>query len=220
YLQIIFFVVVTVFNIIVAIIITNAVSDGSTGSGSLDGTFVIWMIIIGLTFFASSFKVALLSGMSRKTYFLSSIITLTAFSFVMSIIGSLFILLAENVSNTFTLYTMMYGKNILGLFVWMFSSGFLMATLGWFIISIFYRTSKKQRLVICAFLLLIPSIFILINMLTNGAVGNFLSTILLNIIGFGGVVPNPYIASISMLILSLILCAGTFFLLRRAELKE
>jgi len=219
YLQIIFFMAVIVFNITIAVIITNTVPDETAGSGSLDGTFIVWMIIIGLAFFTPSFKVALLSGVSRKTYFLSSIITLTVFSLIMGIIGSLFILIAEDISNTFTLYTMIYGKNILGLFIWMFSAGFFMAILGWFIISIFYRTSRKQRLILCAFLLLIPSTFILINILTSGAVGTFLLTLLLNMMGLCSAVPNPYIFSLSMLILGLILSAGTFLLLRRAELK-
>lgn len=219
YLHIFINIGVIILNIIIAVIVTNSASEEGAGSGSIDGIFITWMLVLGITFFTSSFKFALLNGVSRKTFFLSGLITLTAFSFALSIICALFIILAESVATTFTIYTLMYGKNILGMFVWLFTLGIFLAMLGWFIICVFYRTNKKQRLIIGGALLLFPALYILVHYLTDGALGRNVVRFLIKIIGYGGV-PNPYIAAVSFIVLSIILCAGVFLLVRRAGIRE
>lgn len=211
---------IIVLNIIIAVIITKTSKSEGAGSGSLDAIYLAWIFTLGISFFIASFKFALISGVSRKTFYLSSIITLLFFTLALSVISSLLILLAESVARTFTLFSMAYGKNIGGLFVLLFSAGLFLAMLGWFIACIFYRTSKKQKLILAAALLLVPAILVLINYLTGRVMGTGMLKFLKVIMGFSSGAPNPYIASASFTVLGIIFCAAVYPLLMRAGIRE
>lgn len=218
YIHIIINVAVMVLNTVIAVIVTRNAGN-ATGSGSLDSIFYIWIFVIGITFFGS-FKFALVNGVSRNTYYWSSVITVVCFAFVLSIVSGLFVVLIESVATTYTIFTLLYGKNVLGMFVTMFAAGIFFAMLGWFISCVFYRTYRKQRLIIAAALLIIPAVFILINYYTGGALGTSLFRFMKNIMGFGMAAPNPYIASASLVTMGIILCAAIYLLVRRAGIRE
>lgn len=217
YIHIIINVAVMVLNTVIAVIVTRKV--GAAGSGSLDSIFYIWIFVIGITFFGS-FKFALVSGVSRKTYYWSSVITVVCFALVLSIVSGLFVVLIESVATTYTIFTLLYGKNVLGMFVTMFAAGIFFAMLGWFISCVFYRTYRKQRLIIAAALLIIPALFILINYYTGGVMGTSLFRFVKTIMGFGTAAPNPYIASASLATMGIMLCAAIYLLVRRANIRE
>lgn len=217
YIHIIINIAVMVLNTVIAVIVTR--KAGAAGSGSLDSIFYIWIFVIGITFLGS-FKYALVNGVSRKTYYWSSVITVVCFALVLSIVSGLFVVLIESVATTYTIFTLLYGKNILGMFVTLFAAGIFFAMLGWFISCVFYRTYRKQRLIIAAALLIIPALFILINYFTGGVLGTSLFRFIKIIMGFGMAVPNPYIASASLVTMGIMLCAAIYLLVRRANIRE
>ena len=211
---------ILLFNLLIAVLITSLDNTGESGSGSLDSVTLVHSFILGIVFFYSTFKFALLNGVSRRTYYLSSLLYLVIYSFFFTVITSITIVIAEAVTNTFTIYSLMYGYNFISMFIWLFLACLFFELLGWLISCVFYRTYKKARLIISVSLLLVIPIFVFINYLSNRAFGISVLNFISAIFGFNSAIPNPFIAMVTLLVLSLILAGSIFLLVRKAGIRE
>lgn len=115
------------------------------------------------------------------------------------------------------LYNIFYkGSSAMGTVVWFIGIFYLLIVIGWFINMIYYRSSRRMAYVISFLPFILSGILTLINQFTNGKLFKFIVAAM----GFLGSTPNPYIASVSMLLAVVVICVFNYLLIRRVQIKE
>lgn len=212
-------------NILISFVVSHFMLseiDGSNVSvGSIDIVAFIWIFILGIGFFKPSFKYMLSNGISRKKFFFANIHCFLIVAAGWSITVMLLTIISRRYTNIFMLYETLYKNlNALSLTVWMFAAFFLLAILGWFINIIYYRSGNKLKLLISFVLFAISPLLIFFNILSSGKIFSAMAEFFIVTMGFSSSLPNPYIGTLSMLILASIFCVFNFLLIRKAQVKD
>lgn len=197
--------------------------------GGLDFASVIFIFVMGIVSFKSSFKFMLANGNSRITFLKGHLLSIFPLTAVMAILD----IIINRISNIFVVNHSFFSQiylpknsfenvtpNLIRNFIWSFAILSLFAIIGFCIALIYYRSNKIMRIVIS----IIP--FAVINILgflngpsnTNGAIGNAIHHIWESIWG----IPqhNPYIAVFSMSIGFICFTFVSFLLLRKAPVRD
>lgn len=212
-----------IFNIMISVIITYLFKDSNLYAGISDMIAYITMFNLGIVFFKPSFKFLLANGISRKSLLKANILSITILSVVWGIIVALILWLIKILDiKIIMMYPLFYTKgNLFGDFVWLTSAFFLLITLGWFINMLYYRSSKPMRLAISFTPFILLSALSFVNKLINGQLFSSIGTFFSKAMGFtGNGYPNPYFASLNMLLFAVMLGGFNYLLIRRAEIRE
>lgn len=202
---------------------------------NMDSSSAIFIMVVGITSFNIILQFFLQSGVSRKTYFLSTLLTFLILAVAMSaadiIIRSVadVVFNASNINNA-SFVGMAYGHWFAGksqLFIYMtefllrWMVYLLFGMLGVFFGAFFYRLSKLMRVLVGAGVpvLLIIVLPVVDATLTKGEIFRAIGNFFLFITGFknGG---NPYFLTAFSLIGTALIGAVTWLLVRRATGKS
>lgn len=188
------------------------------------------MFLLGLNFFRPYFKIFLINGISRKTYFYSSAIVLSVIAAAMSLVQSFSMLLLSSFHYRDIFLQGYYGSMqsihyTLQIFVqqllWQTFSYFWFAMIGLFITSLYYRMNKALKIAVsigvpvfcvCVFPILD---FTLFHWKLSHSLQNFYNFAL----GFSNGY-NPYIGMASIFVFAAASSALAWLLVRRASVKE
>jgi len=232
---IIFYCVIFTILIFLTGAVTASASSGASTMSYLDFSSAIFLFVAGLCSFKEPFLMLLQNGVSRKTVFRSKVLTTLSVVSVMALIDKMILLLGKAAAGVygnfkyFSLYEQAYADPLLReaaflLHMKMFLFDFLMCFtsvwLGIFITVLFYRLNRVGKIAVGAGVpVALTFVFPLIDSLL------FHSKISSSIIrfldfAFGIASRSPLSAMISFAVLSAILGALSWLLMRRAVVRQ
>lgn len=205
---------VLIINLVLGIILKL---NGEQG-GSIDLPVFITAIIWGYVFFGDVFNFGIINGVSRKSYFISTIFSFFISTVALAIVTTIFAVISRQFAENIIVYFNIYPSNVLAMFFWFWAVIIFMIALGWFLAIMFYSISKKTKFVLIGiFAVLAPVIMVL-----NHYVGGIIETLKKFGLMFLGVFNNTVNSYLSVLMLSglaIILVVATWLFLRKMELK-
>lgn len=185
----------------------------SGGVGGLGGSTVVFIFILGLSSFTSSFKFTQANGVSRRRFHLSTTISLVVLAALLAGVDTLVTQLLKQLVDYQGMMEQLYRTDlVLPDFIWSFALYAFTAFTGWMIVLTYYRCSKSQRTLVSV-LLLVPGLAYF-SSCTNGAVGRAIISFLVVVLGLSGT-PNPYIASLSFMVGTVVVASLSILLIRR-----
>ena len=198
-------------NMLISVIVSYLFPVSGISSGSSDLIAFIWIFILGILFFIPSFKFMLANAVSRKNLFWSNILSMSILSVAWTVIFMLLISFISKMNiKIIVLYNIFYkGSSAMGIIV-----------IGWFINMIYYRSSRRMAYVISFSPFILSGILTLINQSTNGDLFKYIIKFIVAAMGFSGSTPNPYIASVSMLLTAVVICGLNYLLIRKVQIKQ
>lgn len=208
-------------NLIVALIVILSNEDG-IGGGSIDIAMLAVGIVFGVFVAALGLKFSMVNGASRKTYFLSALITVFLGAAAYSIATLLVMLITHGVGYSNDIYYFLYGlsggMNWGGVIFFELCAMFLAMTLGFLAALVVYRTKKRGKLILLVAAVLVAAIATLLGFFTDfwAGVGIFFT----NVLGLGFATPNPFIGGLSLLAVTAVLFGIIFLIVRRADIRE
>jgi len=220
YTQTFIFAGVIVLNILISLAVTNSV-ENSTTAGSIDPIGMVWIFILGITFFSDSFKYLISNGVSRRRFFYSSVLSLAALAALWSVLIVFFVGISRLFTDLWVVFELLYrGQGVWSMLLWEFAILFMLAVLGWFFCLIYYVSSRRTRSLITVAPFILGPLLVLSNIMTEGRVFDALGRFIITSMGFGSSTPNPFIAILSLLIAAAVLCGANFLLVRRAQIRD
>ncbi|MFA6808358.1 MAG: hypothetical protein WCR27_05135 [Eubacteriales bacterium] len=213
---------IIVLNILISVTVSYLFPSSGISAGSSDMIAVIWIFILGLLSFAPSFKFMLANAVSRKSLFWANIFSMVILSVAWAVAMTLVISFINRMNlKMIVVYPLIYkGSSTMGTVVWFSGMFFLLIVLGWFITMAYYRSNKLMIFVISLAPFVIAGLFTIINQMTGGKLFDFMINFIVTAMGFSGSIPNPYIGSFSMLVITVILCVLNYLLIRKTQIKE
>lgn len=202
----------------VLMLLSILIGFGSNNNTSISGyefASVIFIFIAGLNCFKTSFKFLQFFQVSRKTFYLSSILTLLTIAAGMTIVDTVFGKLFALVLPYQTLYATVYGSS--GIFypvVWEFALLMMAAVVGWFITLLYYRSNKILKIVIS-----LSPIYVTLLFRLTGPSEDIILKVLAFFFGFMRDV-SSWMNVLGMTITVLIVLGLNFLLIRRAPVKS
>jgi hypothetical protein len=209
------------FNILISITVTYLFPRSGIYAGSSDLIAFIFIFILGIKIFITSFKFMLANAVSRKSLFWANILSMTIASIAWAVILTLILSIISRMNiKIFVLYTLIYNNySVISTIVWFSTIFCLLIVIGWFISMAYYRSSKRMAYLISFAPFILSGLLIIINQTTNGKLFDSILKFIVASMGFSGSIPNPYIASFSMLTCIVIICGFNYLLIRKAEIK-
>lgn len=223
---------------VMSLITISVVMPNNSGSSSLSGmemSSVIFLFILGLSSFKDNFHMFLQNGLSRKTLFLSEVLSMLVIAVGMSIVDfsilKLIKLISENVRGlkATSIFEMSYYKHIdsisnLQMYTekLIFQIGMYLAIslVGYFIAIAYYRMNKAAKRAVAigvpvGFSCILPLID---ATLTNGKITKFINDVITY--AFGIKSGNPYHAMITFLIVAITFGCFSWLVMRKAVVKN
>lgn len=237
---------VIIYYIVIAILcmINLALSFIYSGDGSffngIEVSSMIFLFVIGLNSFKEDFYMLLQNGISRKAIFTSTVLQLATLTGAMALLDYIAAILMNQTGCYNLIFKEIYywyieGNNILSLgfsqiiagFFWSVSAYFLVASLGLLITLFYYKASHAVRLAVSigvpvVFLIILPSIDMLLAPVGQETLGIFarIGQFILRLVGYGAdSAPNPWIGTVSFLVLSAILHSVNWLMMKKALVK-
>lgn len=223
-------------SICILLIILSKITEGNVSSSGVEMSSAIFIFIAGLNIFKENFYFTKSNNISRKSYFLGTILSMLPIAGFMSIIDiiinriyNLFIKCPTNYDMIFTefsgadLFTNVNWvqnndiKTIFNTFLFQASVYLMLFGLGFVITMIYYKCNKLMKTVVSiapVMLIILLNVFAFSFPFMAGKVGKFL----LYILGFEP--RNPYVAITTFIILFMILAAIAYSLIRKMVIKE
>lgn len=218
---IIFYSIVLVlsFLIISAMNFNNQI-DGEIRFGGFGASTVIFIFISGLNLFKSNFKFMLINNVSRKRFYISTIVTLISVSAFMAVIEVIINNSFKVIAPYFSLFEQLYRNDFFFAdFLWSFALYFFVANLGWIITMLYYKLNKLMKTVISLLPIFIVVLITAINNLTGGVVGKAIINFFGTALGFNDNY-NSYTAMLSFLIGAAVLSVFSFILIRKMPIRD
>lgn len=202
-------------------IVESQGSDSQIVVGQIDAQSYVFALILGLLCFKTSFKFMLANGVSRKRFFWANLGALTA---AMAVWTGVVLLLAA-VFRLYAPYKMVHellyrGADPAGGICWLFAGFLLLATLGWCISMLYYRSNLLKKILLSTLPTVFLALLVFIDSRIDWAIARALVRFFIAVMGLTPAAPNPYRSALSMLLLAALLCGGNYLLVRRAPIKE
>jgi len=192
---------------------------------------MIFIFVFGLNFFKESFQMFLQNGVSRSTVFKAMAVAIIPVAAFMAIIDTVNNALANLAANYEGMYLQLYHLRYSGAFgggvqyieglLWYLTAYAMMGMLGLFITTLYYRMSKKLKLLVS---IGVPvTLFVVLPVVersfTNGAIfrgiGNFFAFAWGYENGY-----NPYFSMVTCTLFAALFAGLSWLLIRRAVVKE
>lgn len=204
-------------NFIVGLIVGLA-SESEYGGGNIDAVMFGMSVALGAVMCAAGLKFALVNGVSRRTYYISVLFSALIAAVAYALLTYVLMLITHSVSHTNDVYYFLYCMtqfNWAGMYFFEFGFLLLGIALGYFVAIVMYRTRRTGKLVLLTASLILAAIITLISFFVNiwPPIGNFF----LSILGFNA--QSPFIGMATLIGIAVILLAGTFLIVRRADIR-
>lgn len=207
----------------------------TAGFGGIETSSIIFIFIAGLNSFKGPFYMLLVNGVSRKSMFSSYAISILPMAAGMALIDTINHGIFSSFSYYNSLFSHLYkyryanGGNLFGTtfqismegFLWMFFIYAMMAMIGFFITTLYYRMNRPLKLAVSIgvpVLLFVVLPYADMVMFQGGlfkGIGMFMAKALGLLDGF-----NPYSAMLSCTIVFALFGLFGYLLMRRATIKE
>lgn len=205
-----------------------------SGSG-IETTSMIFLFILGLNSFKETFLMMLQNSTTRRTMFLSRLITILATGVFMAIVDRFIVNLAgllNDMSGRFYIkgmYEMIFERRAASLHIIVMNLEAVLITIGvytvamlggYFITVAYYRMSKAAKIAVsigvpASLMILLPIVdFAFFKGRLTNAVGRMFEFI------FGGTTGNPYNLLVSCILLIIVALGLTWLLIRKAVDKK
>ncbi len=196
--------------------------------GGMDGATIIFLFVVGLNSFKSTFHMLTVNGISRRTMFVSFVASAAALCAGMALIDSIsslifrqFIdyrpLIAEFFADRYaSVGAVLYGES----FLWMFCGYLLSIMIGYFITTAFYRMNKPLKLIVS---IGVPVFFLIVlPIIDAGVFSGTISRTVDMILAFcsGRSSGNPYVGMASDVVFAAIAGGLAYLLARRATVRQ
>jgi len=211
---------VLLLNFLISVVVIRLEEAGERAGGG-DFVALVYMPIMGLIFFAPSFRYALSQGISRKKFFLAGILSMAVMSAILAVMVEIIFVINLQVANVWMIYELIYGThNLLSIIVWEFAALLFLGILGWFICLIYYLGNRTTKILVSVAPFVLVPLIMLCNALVNGAISRALWQFCKTAMGYSVINPNPYIGMANMLAAAVVLTGFIYLLLRRAPIKD
>lgn len=189
------------------------------GNG-LDSSTAIFIFVVGLNCFKTSFKFISANGVSRKRFFRENILALLGIAALLAVTETILTMVVyKPLINYQQSYEELYqSASLIGSALWLFFLYWGSAMLGWFISLLYYRSNKPLKLVISISPVVIFIGLGFIDSMMDGRVYPAIRRFVLNFWGLPTM--NPYSAILNLSLFTALLGSLIFLLIRRAPLKE
>ena len=222
-LLIFYAVMLILYALIGSLVVVDA--GGSVRISGTDNASFVFIFIVGIASFRENFHMFLQNGLSRKTLFIGSSLTILAISALMSLIDAVFSFVLSRFITFDSFFTMVYGMGseaaglVPGIF-WRLFVYCALGLVGLFIGALYYRMSKGVKILVSVgvpvfFFIVLPLLdYYLTGIKLYAGIFDLLSFCL----GFseGG---GPGYAMVFFAALSLLTGLFTWLVLRRTEIK-
>lgn len=195
-------------------------------AGSVDSPALVFSLIIGIQLQGIIFKHCIYSGVSRRTFFAAALVNIFVFAAVLSLFTCVLLqIIAESGQVSSSLFTLLYimagdstDARTFGVgtwLLWAFTFNLAMAVLGWFCKVVYMALSKTGRRLAFAGLVVLSSVFTLINTFVQSG---FAYGWILFVLGLNGI-PDPYLACLHFGLSAVVFGTGTYLILRRVQIQ-
>jgi peptidoglycan/LPS O-acetylase OafA/YrhL len=194
----------------------------------LEMATIMFLFVLGLFSFRSTFYLFIQNGVSRKTMFYSYIITMLAVSGFMALIDTLAYNLNSSKRGINSLFEQLYSTQyddelvvkILVAFVWSLSAYLAFSIIGYFVSTIFYRMNKTLKIIVsvsvpCLLFIALP----IVDSYYDGKVTRWISNTFDFFFGTGEQL-NPFISVLTCCGISIILGICSYALVKKAVIKR
>lgn len=196
-------------------------TKGNSSMGGLGMTSVVFIFILGLNCFTSTFKFMQANNVSRRRFYIGNVLALSIIALFMATIdtslGFVIRLVIPYTSMTEQLYGM---SSLLPELIWTSTLATLAAHVGWLISMVYYRSNKLQKTLVSVSPLFGIITLVYLNRRTAGAFGRAIISFMGWALGFKAQQPSPYVASLSFIIATMVVASLCFLLIRRAPVKD
>ena len=132
-------------------------------AGSMDIASYIFALFVGYELFREVFAFSMINGVSRKTYYISNILSTIIISVFLGVTTGVVSFISSVLANNSIMFYMIYPKNTANMFIWCTVMTYAIISLFHFIALVMYRISKKTKYIIILLLALsVPFIILLI----------------------------------------------------------
>lgn len=185
-----------------------------SGFGSIT---MIFLFIAGLNSFKSDFKFMAAFNVSRKRFFLSSIITFTGVSLLMALVDAITNQISIYISLEGFYNSIYHNQYFVMDLTWTFSVFLFTLSVGFFITMLYYVCNKLMKIVVSLAPVLIIILWSIISYFTGGK----LMKITNNVFDFmSGETTNSYMAVISLLLLFALFSYFNYLLIRKMIIRD
>jgi len=203
-----------------AITVLASKNTGNVSFGGLGMTTVIFLFVAGLNCFKANFKFMLANNVSRKKFYLGTIIALAAVAAFMALFDEILnYVLTSNIPYESVVMQLYKNDSFLAGFLWSFGLYSLFLCLGWFITMLYYRCNKLMKTVISIIPILIIALLQYIDWISEGSVGRVVIGFLNKAMGFAHN-NNVYVGALSLFIGTAAIALICFLPLRNAIAKD
>lgn len=225
-------ILILLFGLVSIIRITNGNSSGSIGG--MEITTAIFVFVLGLNSFKDRLLMMMQNGVSRKTFYLSSITSFVILCFFMSVIDRVILLLGKYAVSFFdrvsfsSFFEYLYNDKIAGMSAGIINlEGFLFslclylaaAAIGFFITISYYRMNKSLKILISVG---VPvSLFVVlptVNELVYGRVSHAIGRALDFAMGISA--QNPFHAMVTFLLTFVVFSGLSWLLTRKVTVRS
>ncbi len=227
--SVIVFYIVMLAMFLLDLIVSLVLSDGQ--KSEVSGTEVISAIffwVLGITCFKMNLKMAFANCVSRKTEFISTMLSSAVYAFIMVFLNAGIAFLFSTISTTDFVFDQMYANyafangfiKFLTWFLYEFLSLLSLFAAGYFIGALYYRMNKGLKITVSVG---VPAILLIGMPIAAGIFGPdslFVKAIISCMDFLTRTIANPYGAILLSLCVLAICGVFTFLLIRKAPIKE
>lgn len=195
--------VLAIVYLVVAILTVLTVVSG--GGSEFNGGTTIVLFVIGLNCFKSSFLFAQANNVTRRSFFIGTLLALVFSAFAASLIDTVLASLLRGRVSYGILFERIYPQNLGARLPWQFALLTLAASSGWLITMIYYRSNTLMKYFVSFSPLLMIWIINLVAKATNGELWAVLDKFGAWALGFSTGIPNPYPPIITFSVASLLI---------------
>lgn len=194
-------------------------ASGEVQAGGFGFSTMIFIFILGLNCFRSSFKFTQANGISRRRFYLANILALLTIAVVMALVDLALGLIIGQFVPYEGMMEQLYRTPSLGAdLIWSFALYLFAAQLGWLISMIYYRSGKLQKTLVSLSPVFGLTLLAYFDQRTQGAVLRAIVNFLGTVFGLNGV-PNPFIGVVTFLLSATGIAGLSYLLIRRMPIK-
>lgn len=212
--------VLTFYVILITLALIMLASSGkSSGQSSISGGSIVFVFVLGLNCFKTSFLFSQANNLSRKTFYLATLLSLVGLAIIMGFGDFIFEALMGRMPSYRGIFEQIYGESSRAKILWSVVSLTFAGSLGWMITMLYYRSTTLWKVIISVSPVVVLSVFTYLNSLLGGRLGISLGSFLVTAMGFAGETPNPYPAILSFTLGSIMLWLVNYVLMYKVPVK-
>ena len=209
------------YSILIAIAVMMAAipSWDSRGQTNLSGSSIVFVFVIGLNCFRSSFLFAQANNITRRTFYFATILALVGLAVILSLADFIMDSVMSRYPFYAGLFEQMYAAPAVTKILWTIVLLTFSASLGWMITMLYYRANALVKVLISVSPIALMLLVNYIHLLTGGRFGYWLLDFFARALGFSWETSNPYPAIGSLFLASLLIWGINFLLIKKAPVR-